>query len=76
MLQAQHQLRTYRGEDMPVLDEQDLESINLALASATDTEEQILLAKEAGLDVEMQERKLQETTSRLRRIKAVYFPNA
>ena len=61
---------------MPVLDEQDLESINLALASANDTEEQILLAKEAGLDVEMQERKLQETTSRLRRIKAVYFPNA
>lgn len=61
---------------MPVLDEQDLESINLALASAVDTEEQIMLAKEAGLDVEMQERKLQETTSRLRRIKAVYFPNA
>ena len=61
---------------MPVLDEQDLESINLALASAVDTEEQIMLAKEAGLDVEIQERKLQETTSRLRRIKAVYFPNA
>tara|TARA_Y100000588_G_scaffold149732_1_gene163788 strand:- start:4005 stop:4190 length:186 start_codon:yes stop_codon:yes gene_type:complete len=61
---------------MPVLDEQDLESINAALDASVQTEEELQLAKEAGLDVEAQERKLNETTQRLRRIKAVYFPNA
>ena len=61
---------------MPVLDEQDLESINAALDASVQTEEELQLAKEAGLDVEAQERKLNETTQRFRRIKAVYFPNA
>ena len=61
---------------MPVLDEQDLESINAALDASVQTEEELQLAKEAGRDVEAQERKLNETTQRLRRIKAVYFPNA
>ncbi len=60
---------------MPVLDDQDLESINAALEAAVETESQLVLAKEAGLDVEMQEKRLADTTQRLRRIKSVYFPN-
>lgn len=53
-----------------------LEQINQALATAEAGLKAIDLAKRAGINVDQQEKSLQESISKLKAIKQTYFPNA
>tara|TARA_Y100000310_G_scaffold186486_1_gene186647 strand:+ start:405 stop:593 length:189 start_codon:yes stop_codon:yes gene_type:complete len=56
-----------------LLDAEDKERINYALGEIDGVEENILRAKEAGLDVSQQERRLGELKTQLQRIKGAFF---
>ncbi len=56
------------------LDENDLEVINQALENADALAEDILRAKEAGIDVASDEERLAADRERLRRVKQSFFP--
>lgn len=58
------------------LQQEHLDKINNALAAAEAGMQAIELAKRAGIDVSAQEKQLQDSITRLKSIKQVYFPNA
>lgn len=58
------------------LNDTHLQQINAALAAAQTAETQIILAKQAGIDVSASEQQLQEAKAKLRAIKHTYFPGA
>ncbi len=56
------------------LTDQHLEDINNALAQLKVAEQQINLAKAAGIDVSQHEQDLKDTRAQLQKVKQVYFP--
>lgn len=61
-------------ERRPVLDEDDLQRINDALAQIEDVQDVLLRAKEAQIDVSREESELQQLRQRLLAIKRAFFP--
>lgn len=59
-----------------ILGPDKLDQINQALAQAETAQNEIELAKRAGIDVSTQEQQLKESVDKLRTLKQVYFPNA
>lgn len=58
------------------LTQDHLNQINTALNAVRVAETQIILAKQAGLDVSRYEEQLKEATAKLRALKSTYFPGA
>lgn len=58
------------------LNETHLEQLRKAIEAAKVAETQILLAKQAGIDVSTIEKELQDSMSRIRAIKNTYFPGS
>lgn len=58
----------------PLLNEQDLQSIDLALVAIVDVEENVARAELAGLDMTRQKMQINETKQRLTLVKQAFFP--
>lgn len=58
------------------LTQQHLDQINAAMQRISIAETQILLAKQAGIDVTRQEQELIDAKNKLRALKSTYFPGA
>jgi len=58
------------------LTDQHLQQIQAALSASTIAEQQIALAKRAGLDVSQLEQQLIASKEKLLALKSTYFPNA
>ena len=58
----------------PLLNEQDLQSIDLALQAIVDIEENVTRSEQAGLDMTQQKMRINETKQRLTLVKQAFFP--
>lgn len=58
----------------PLLTEEDLQAINLALQAIDDVGENIMLSEQAGLDMAAQKNRINETKQRLTLVKQAFFP--
>lgn len=58
------------------LNDDHLKQINAALQAITVAETQIILAKQAGVDVTAQEHQVAEAKVKLRALKNTYFPGS
>tara|TARA_Y100000310_G_scaffold342524_1_gene446136 strand:+ start:1385 stop:1576 length:192 start_codon:yes stop_codon:yes gene_type:complete len=59
-----------------ILDDEDRQNIEAALARADALKTEIVRAKSAGIDVTQAERDLEEATTKMRAVKASYFPSS
>lgn len=59
----------------PLLDEDDFTILNEALDRIEDNKENIVRAKQAGFDVDVVEKRLEDSETKIRRIKTAFFPN-
>ena len=57
-----------------LLNEQDLQAIDLALAAIMDVEENVTRSEQAGLDMTQQKMRINETRQRLTLVKQAFFP--
>jgi hypothetical protein len=58
------------------LNDEHLTQINSALNAIAVAETQVLLAKQAGIDVSAQENEIRDAKTRLRALKNTYFPGS
>lgn len=58
----------------PILDNEDLETIDGALQEIEDLQENLVRAEQAGIDVSRQRQRLENDRSQLRAIRQAFFP--